>query len=278
MTPVPARCAAPRSSALALLIASAAAAQGDAKKVLRYAFPIAETGFDTVQLSDLYSRTVTANIFDGLYDYDHLARPFKIKPNTAVGMPEVSPDFRVWTVRIQPGIYFADDPAFNGKKRELVARGLRLRDEALLRPALEGARLREPQRTEDRRHGALREAALKEKKPFDYDREVEGLRALDRYTIQFRFEEPQPRFLQTIAGGDLYGAVAREVVEAYGDDDDGPSRSAPARSASSSGAATRRSCSSAIRTTASAPTTPSRTRTTPRGRRSPRASRAAGCR
>ena len=71
---------------------------------------------------------------------------------------------------------------------------------------------------------ALREAALKEKKPFDYDREVEGLRALDRYTIQFRFEEPQPRFLQTIAGGDLFGAVAREVVEAYGDDDDGPSR------------------------------------------------------
>ena len=44
-----------------LLIASAAAAQGEAKKVLRYAFPVAETGFDTVQLSDLYSRTVTAN-------------------------------------------------------------------------------------------------------------------------------------------------------------------------------------------------------------------------
>jgi ABC-type transport system substrate-binding protein len=65
---------------------------------------------------------------------------------------------------------------------------------------------------------ALREAALKSNRPFDYDARVEGVRALDRYTVQYRFEEPQPRFLtQALAGGDLYGAVAREVVEAYGD-------------------------------------------------------------
>ena len=36
---------------------------------------------------------------------------------------------------------------------------------------------------------ALREEALKNRKPFDYDREVEGLRALDRYTLQFRLDE-----------------------------------------------------------------------------------------
>ena len=65
---------------------------------------------------------------------------------------------------------------------------------------------------------ALREEALKSKKPFDYDRTVEGLRALDSYTIQFKLEEPRPRFLHTLALGDLFGAVAREVVEAYGDE------------------------------------------------------------
>ncbi len=64
----------------------------------------------------------------------------------------------------------------------------------------------------------MRDEALKSKKPFDYDRPVEGLRALDRYTLQFKLEEPQPRFLHTLATGDLFGAVAREVVEAYGDD------------------------------------------------------------
>jgi ABC-type transport system substrate-binding protein len=36
-------------------------------------------------------------------------------------MPQVSADARVWTVRLQPGIFFADDPAFQGRPRELVA-------------------------------------------------------------------------------------------------------------------------------------------------------------
>jgi hypothetical protein len=38
-------------------------------------FPVAETGFDPAQVSDIYSRIITANIFEGLYGYDHLARP-----------------------------------------------------------------------------------------------------------------------------------------------------------------------------------------------------------
>ena len=33
-------------------------------KVLRYAFPVAESGFDPAQISDLYSRVIAANIFD----------------------------------------------------------------------------------------------------------------------------------------------------------------------------------------------------------------------
>ena len=91
------------------------------KKVLRVAFRSAETGFDPSMISDLYSRTITPHIFEALYSYDHLARPAKFRPLTAIGMPEVSADFRTWTIRIKPGIYFADDPAFKGQKREMVA-------------------------------------------------------------------------------------------------------------------------------------------------------------
>ena len=42
-------------------------------------------------------------------------------PTRLVAMPEVSADHRTFTFRIRPGIYFQDDPAFNGKPRELVA-------------------------------------------------------------------------------------------------------------------------------------------------------------
>ncbi len=204
-------------AALMLGMSSTALAQGGPPKVLRYAFPIAETGFDPVQLSDLYSRIVTAHVFDGLYTYDHLARPFKIVPNVADGMPESSEDFRTWTIRIRPGIYFQDDPAFDGKRRELVAQDFVYTIKRFADPRWKAPAWASIAELKIVGLQALREAALKNKTPFDYDREIEGLRALDRYTLQFRLEEGRPRFIQTFAGGDLYGAVAREVVEKYGD-------------------------------------------------------------
>ena len=63
----------------------------------------------------------------------------------------------------------------------------------------------------------LRREALDKKQPFDYEREVEGLKALDRYTFQIRLAEPKPRFLYHFADSSFTGAVAREVVELYGD-------------------------------------------------------------
>jgi ABC-type transport system substrate-binding protein len=195
-----------------------ASAQPSRTKVLRYAFPIAETGMDPVALSDLYSRILTAHIFENFYDYDHLARPFRIRPCTAAGMPEVSDDFRTFTVRIQPGIYFQDDPVFKGSKRELVAQDYVYAWKRFFDPRWKAPAFATLNELKMLGMGALREAAIKDKKPFDYDTEVEGMRALDRYTVRFRFAEPQPRFIQTMAGGDLFGAVAREVIEAYGDD------------------------------------------------------------
>ena len=187
-------------------------------KTLRYAFEVAETGFDPARLTDLYSRIVTGHIFDALYRYDYLARPYRIVPDTADGMPEVAADFRTWTIRVQRGIYFADDPAFKGRRRELTAQDYVYSLKRFFDPAVKAPTYASLAEQRIVGLGALRDDALKNKRPFDYDTEIEGLRALDRYTLQFRFERPVPRFIQVIAGGDLYGAVAREVVETYGDD------------------------------------------------------------
>jgi len=209
-----------RNAALvALLVAlPALAADGAAPpKVLRVSFPIAETGFDPAQISDLYSRTITAHIFEGLYTYDHLARPAKIKPLTAAAMPEVSADFCTWTVKLRPGVYFAADPAFKGRQREVVAADYvyalkRFADPAVKSPAWGGV-----EQVKFSGMAALRQQALDAHKPFDYAREVAGVRALDRYTLQFKTDEPRPRLIETLASSDLFGAVAREVVEFYGD-------------------------------------------------------------
>jgi ABC-type transport system substrate-binding protein len=189
-----------------------------AQKVLRYAFPVAETGFDPAQISDLYSRTVTAAIHEAPLTFDYLARPFKMKPSTAQAMPLISADFTRFTFRVKPGIYFADDPAFKGVKRELTAQDYvytlkRHYDPKLKSPnlyLLEGAKIVGL--------SELRSKIMAAKQPFPYDTEVEGLRALDRYTLQIQLAEPSPRFHQTVmTDSGAFGAVAREVAEFYGD-------------------------------------------------------------
>ena len=89
--------------------------------VLRILFEAPETGFDPVQVSDLYSQRVCAHVFEALLGYDPVAVPVRLVPLTAEAMPEFSADFRVWTVRLRKGTLFADDPAFRGQPRELVA-------------------------------------------------------------------------------------------------------------------------------------------------------------
>ena len=186
-------------------------------KVFRYAMRIAETGFDPAQISDLYSSTLAANIFDALYATEFLARPVRLKPNTATAMPEISTDFTTFTVQVRPGIYFTDDPAFNGKPRELTAADYVYSIKRHFDPRWKSPRLSSMETHKILGMAELRDAAVKGKKPFDYDREIDGLRALDRYTIRFRLGQPNPRFTEDIADPAVTGAVAREVVEAYGD-------------------------------------------------------------
>ncbi|WP_395701077.1 ABC transporter substrate-binding protein [Aquabacterium sp.] len=193
------------------------AAEAGRRKVLNIAFAAAETSLDPVKINDNYSRTVTPHIFEGLYRFDHLARPVKIRPLLAEGMPEVSADFRVWTVRLRRGVYFADDPAFQGRRRELVAQDFVYAFKRAFDPANKSPFVGGMIAQGFVGLNALRDEAIREKKPFDYERPVEGLQALDRHTLRFVVEQPRPRLLDILAWSDQLGAVAREVVEFYGD-------------------------------------------------------------
>jgi ABC-type transport system substrate-binding protein len=201
---------------------SRAASPGDpghaGRKVLRLLFNGAETNLDPARISDIYSRAITAHIFEALYGYDHLARPPKLVPVTADGMPEVSADFRSWTIRLQRGIRFPDDPAFRGRVRELQARDYVYAIQRTVDPANIS-----PVEADTMELGIVglkeaREAALKGRRPFDYDSPIDGLRALDDHTLRIVLHEPRPRLLFALAKPDLLGGIAREVVEYYGKD------------------------------------------------------------
>jgi len=204
-------------SALSARAAGGGDGSGDAGKVLRYAFPIAETNFDPAQISDLYSRTIVAGIFDAPLEYEFLARPAKLRANTAAAMPEVSADFKTFTFRIRPGIHFADDEAFKGARRELTAADYVYSIKRHYDPRWKSGNLYIFESAQVLGLSELRRRLADAKKPFDYDAPVEGLRALERYTFQIRLGAPSPRFLYNFADGSFTGALAREVVEFYGD-------------------------------------------------------------
>jgi ABC-type transport system substrate-binding protein len=199
---------------------SARAAEPDAvasaPKVLRYAFRVAETGFDPASVTDLYSAIIIANIFEAPYEFEFLARPVRLRPTTALALPQASEDFKTFTIRLKPGIFFSDDPAFKGKPRELVAADYVYSIKRHMDPRWKSPRLSTVEQEQFLGLDGLRKAALAGK-PFDYDREIAGLRALDRYTLEIRLASADPRLAEVLSDPAVFGAVAREVVEAYGD-------------------------------------------------------------
>ena len=119
---MPCRLALASLFALAILAGGTTSAESaDMSKTLRVAFAVAETGFDPQVTSDIYSSAIISAIVDPLYVYDYFARPVRMVPNTAAALPEVTDEGRTYTIKVKPGIYFAADPAFKGKRRELTA-------------------------------------------------------------------------------------------------------------------------------------------------------------
>jgi ABC-type transport system substrate-binding protein len=203
----------------AILAASLAAALvrpalADDPKVLRLALPDIAV-LDPQQITDLYSSRVANAIFEGLYQFDYIASPARVVPNTALAMPEITDGGRTWSIRVKPGILFTDDPAFKGKPRELVAAdyvysikrrldpNLKLGGDPALTDLVVGAR-------------PVVEAAAKSGR-FDYDVPIEGLQAADRHTLRVKLAKADYTVLERLAVLGAY-AVAREVVEAAGSD------------------------------------------------------------
>ena len=206
-----------RAIALAAAVfATSALAAPDMNKVIREVFPAAETGFDPAAVHDLYSGTIVQGIFETLYSYDYLARPAKVVPLTADGMPQITDSGRTWTVKLKKGIRFADDPAFGGKARELTAEDYVYSLKRLIDP-----KLRSPWAfLVEGKFVGLDELAAKAKASgsFDYDAKIPGIEALDRHTIRFRLKATDYN-LPYILAHEPTAAVAREVIAKYAEVD-----------------------------------------------------------
>ena len=199
----------------ALLAASFTAGAADPAKVLRTAFTIAESSFDPVLAWDAASNSVVEHISEPMLEYEYFARPVRLAPLTLERMPEVSNNGATYLCRVRKGIFFAADPAFKGKPRELTAGDYAYSMKRLLDPALKSpwTWLMEGKLV----GGDELLAAAKKTGKLDYDAPLAGLEVVDRYTLRIRLKQPDYRF-QYVLAMPATAAVAREVIEAYGID------------------------------------------------------------
>lgn len=184
------------------------------ERVLRITAPSDVKGFDPMMAGDVGSAAQIAKIYEGLITYHWLKVPYELIPNLAEEMPEISKDGMTYTFKIRKGVFFQDDAAFpGGKGRELTAMDFvySLKRHADTKNQSTGWWLFDGKLkglNEWREKYANAEVA-------NYDEEVEGLKAIDKYTLQFKLAKVFPQFLYALAMPFAY-VVPREAVDKYG--------------------------------------------------------------
>ncbi len=203
------------AAALAAGRAGAQPLAAAAPKVLRFALRTAEAGFDPVLVYDRYSVGICENLYETLVTYDYLARPVKLVPLAAESVPEPEEGGTRYTFRIRPGIHFADDAVFQGRKRELVAADVEYAIKRFRDPANRAAY----EWLFEGNIVGLDELARRAKQEgrFDYDAKIPGIEVRDKYVVSFKLKAPNFNFLYFMAMPNVV-PVAREVIEAYGAD------------------------------------------------------------
>jgi oligopeptide transport system substrate-binding protein len=201
-------------SAMSLLFVGCTKKQDSNERILNLVSPAEIKGYDPIQADDLYSGREISKIYEGLLQYHWLKMPYELVPNLAESLPEISKDGITYTFKIRKGVMFQDDAAFpSGKGRELEAADF----------VYSIKRLADSRNTAtgwwvlDGKLKGLNEWREKNAKASitNYDEEVEGLKAIDKYTLQFKLAKKFPQFMYSLAMPFTY-VVAKEVVAKYG--------------------------------------------------------------
>lgn len=185
--------------------------------VLRFRLLTKVQTLDPGNARGAYSSRMIRHVCEALYTFDYLERPYTAVPALAVDMPEISDDQLTYIIRIKQGVYYQDDPCFpDGKGREIKA-------EDFIYPLKRIANIRFPNQNwtnvKERFVGLdeFREYTKQFKKELDvdYSREVEGLKALNDYTLQLKLIKPWPQIVGILLTDMMSSPLPHEAINYY---------------------------------------------------------------
>ncbi len=204
--------------------------------VLHHVLSAKIKGLDPGNMRDVYSVIVASQMFEPLYQYHFLKRPYELVPLLAEDMPQISDDLLTYTIKIKKGVYFQDDPCFgsprsfglrsktaggsvpNGKGRELKAEDFVFS----LKRIANIKYLSQNWSIFDNKIDGLDEfreytKTRKSEADVDYSRQVQGLTTPDDYTLVIKLKKPWPQLCMALADTST-APVAKEAVDYYGRD------------------------------------------------------------
>ncbi|AQT69378.1 Stage 0 sporulation protein KA [Anaerohalosphaera lusitana] len=190
----------------------------DGPEVLNSSLLTKIDGLDPGNMRDVYSFMVAGQMFETLYQYHFLKRPYVLEPQLAAAMPQISEDRLTYTIPIKNGVYFQDDLCFeDGKGRELKAQDFVY---AIKRIADINYLSRNWSIFDERIVGLdeFREYTKDvDSENVDFDRPVEGLQAVDDHTLVIKLTKPWPQILGVAFADIATAPIAREAVDHYGE-------------------------------------------------------------
>jgi len=178
---------------------------------------------DPPRASSDAARLAVVNLFDQLYEYHPLRRPYEVVPALAAGLPEISEDGKHQTIRLRSGVAYSPDACLAGQADRCVT----AEDVVFCLKRLMDAQTGSPGQwmlmgrivgldafvtaskavpPESHRH-AYRTA--------DGYPEVPGLEVLDDLTLRIHLLEPMPELMWLLAGG-WFSIYPPEAVRVYG--------------------------------------------------------------
>jgi len=180
-------------------------------------------GFDPCRTGDTTAAGMVSQVSDALYEYHYLKRPYELKCALAEDMPSISDDGLVWTIKMKKGITFHRDKCFGDETKlgreatihDIIYSFKRLSDPAnkprgywLIEGRIKGL---------DDFHERAIDLSARNKPMIYAEEHIEGLKALDDFTLQITLTEAYPQFKYVLAMCYL-AAVPHEAVEYYGSD------------------------------------------------------------
>ena len=179
---------------------------------------------DPATCGDVASASIQGNFYEGLYGYHYLKRPLEVVPKLADGLPKISEDGKVYTIKLRKDVRYSRNRCFGfepdgrPKTRELrpddfVLAFKRIADYHIstrlsLSFVLDKIEGMKAYRQATRRYERMNLSR--------YDKEdLPGVKALlDEHAVQFKLTKPFPQFLYVLAMS-VYAPVPREVVDRH---------------------------------------------------------------